>query len=89
MHAGKLIIAVLATFGATCACSSQDDWRDHNRPATYGAQCATCADCSQPSSAIWPPIAQPGVRPVIALDRSHRSAVAGSATMCAASSRPA
>ena len=58
MHAGN-IIAVLAIFGATCACSSQDDWRDHNRPATYGAQCATSADCSQPFSCLGPPDAGP------------------------------
>jgi hypothetical protein len=44
--------AVLALVGCS---SEQDDPLDHNRPATYGLQCASASDCASPFECLGIP----------------------------------
>jgi hypothetical protein len=50
------LIVPLALFIGAC---SREDFRDHNRPATYGSQCNDGSDCAPPFQCLGPSDAGP------------------------------
>jgi hypothetical protein len=50
----RRIIAVVVAY-MLVGCDDSEDWRDHNRPPTYGSQCEMASDCASSFECLGPP----------------------------------
>lgn len=53
MFAREVFLTFVGFIAIVC-CSEHEDFKDHNRPPTYGSQCEATSECAKPFSCLGP-----------------------------------